>query len=191
MACIRRRRECGSSPPFSALTGFTDEARSAGDSPKKSFHCPTNMMTPIPAVKPAMTGFGMYLMTAPRRAKPNASNIIPAISVAICSPAIPCCAVMIASTATNAPVGPEICTSVPPKREVISAATMAVYSPCSGRAPLAIANAIASGSATTPTTMPARTLLRIWASVHKPSAFARRRAIMSEHERYGFGELAA
>ena len=41
-----------------------------------------------------------------------------------------------------------------------------------------VANAIASGSATTPTTMPANTFLPIWARVHKPSAFARSRAIM-------------
>src|ERR1700722_16860885 len=40
----------------------------------------------------------------------------------------------------------------------------------------------ASGSATTPTTTPANTLLRICARVHKPSAFARRRAIMSAAE---------
>lgn len=74
---------------------------------------------------------------------------------------MPCCAVMIESTAMNAPVGPEICTRVPPKSEVNSAATMAVYSPCSGRAPDAMANAMASGRATMPTTNPANTLFRI------------------------------
>ena len=35
-ACIRRRRECGSSPPLSALAGFTGEARKAGDSPNRN-----------------------------------------------------------------------------------------------------------------------------------------------------------
>ncbi len=80
----------------------------AGDRPKKSFHCPTKMMTAIPAVKPTMTGFGMYLMTAPKRANPNATKMMPAIRVAICRPPIPCCAVMMDKTAMKAPVGPEI-----------------------------------------------------------------------------------
>ena len=35
-ACISRRRECGSSPPFSALAGFTAEARSAGARPNRN-----------------------------------------------------------------------------------------------------------------------------------------------------------
>jgi hypothetical protein len=35
-ACIRRRRECGSSPPLSALAGLTAEARSAGARPNSS-----------------------------------------------------------------------------------------------------------------------------------------------------------
>ena len=34
--CIRRRRECGSSPPLSALTGLTEEARSAGSMPNRN-----------------------------------------------------------------------------------------------------------------------------------------------------------
>ena len=34
--CMRRRRACGSSPPFNALTGFTHDARSAGISPNSS-----------------------------------------------------------------------------------------------------------------------------------------------------------
>ncbi len=33
---ISRPRECGSSPPFKALIGFTDDARSAGASPKRN-----------------------------------------------------------------------------------------------------------------------------------------------------------
>ncbi len=137
------------------------------------------MMTPMPAVKPTITGFGMYLMTAPNRAKPKATRITPAISVAICRPAIPCCAVMMDSTAMNAPVGPEICTRVPPKSEVRTPATIEVYKPCSGRAPLAIAKAMAKGRATTPTMMPATTLLRMCARVHKPAALACSTAIMS------------
>ena len=37
-ACIRRRRECGSSPPLSALTGLTEEARSAGRQAEQERH---------------------------------------------------------------------------------------------------------------------------------------------------------
>src|ERR1700722_15958009 len=136
------------------------------------------MMTPIPAVKPAMTGLGMYLITAPNRANPNTSRITPAMRVAICRPAMPCCAVMMESTATNAPVGPEIWARVPPNIDVRSAATMAVYNPCSGRAPEAMANAMASGKATMPTTKPATTLLGFWERDHKPAAFPSSSAIM-------------
>ena len=76
---------------------------------------------------------------------------------------------MPASTAMNAPVGPEICTRVPPSSEVASPATMAVYSPCAGVAPEAMAKAMASGMATTPTTRPATTLGNSCARVSKPA----------------------
>ncbi len=59
-------------------------------SPKKSFHCPTQMITAIPAVKPTMTGSGMNLMTAPSWAMPSSSRMAPAIKVAICRPSMPC-----------------------------------------------------------------------------------------------------
>ena len=55
----------------------------------------------------------------------------------------------------NAPAGPPICTRLPPKIEIKPPAMMAVKIPASGLSPLAIANAIAKGSATTPTVMPA------------------------------------
>jgi len=84
------------------------------------------MMIAMPAVKPTMTGLGMNLMTLPRRASPMIRSMQPAITVAACSPAIPYCAVMPASTAMKAPVGPEICTRVPPAIEVTRPATMAV-----------------------------------------------------------------
>jgi hypothetical protein len=47
-ACMRWRRACGSSPPLSALTGCTAEARSAGAKPKSS-------MTPTVSAKPNPT----------------------------------------------------------------------------------------------------------------------------------------
>ncbi len=84
------------------------------------------MMTAMPEVKPTITGFGMKRMTLPSCRKPIASSITPAISVAACSPAMPYCAVMPASTTMKAPVGPEICTRVPPRTEVASPATIAV-----------------------------------------------------------------
>ena len=76
------------------------------------------MITAMPDVKPTITGFGMNRMTLPSRATPIASSITPAISVATCRPAMPYCAVMPASTTMKAPVGPEICTRVPPRSEV-------------------------------------------------------------------------
>jgi hypothetical protein len=55
----------------------------------------------------------------------------------------------------KAPAGPPICTLEPPSAEIRKPATIAVIRPCSGFKPLAIAKAIASGSATTPTVRPA------------------------------------
>lgn len=126
-------------------------------------------MTPIPEVKPTITGSGMYLITDPRRAAPIPIRINPAMKVAICNPAMPCCAVISASTAMKAPVGPEICNREPPKSEVQSPATMAVYTPCSGRAPEAMAKAIASGNATTPTISPARTFRPMLGRLSSPA----------------------
>src|SRR5688572_17367771 len=63
---------------------------------------------------------------------------------------------------TNAPVGPAIWTRDPPSTATISPATTAVQRPRSGVTPLAIANAMASGSATMPTTTPARRSFENW-----------------------------
>lgn len=52
----------------------------------------------------------------------------------------------------KAPVGTPICTLLPPKTEIIRPATIAVNSPFSGETPDAMANAMASGKATIPTT---------------------------------------
>ncbi len=56
---------------------------------------------------------------------------------------------------TNAPVGPPIWTRVPPSAEIRNPAMMAVQIPCTGVTPEAMAKPIASGSAMTPTVMPA------------------------------------
>ena len=55
----------------------------------------------------------------------------------------------------SASAGPPICTCGPPGTEISSPAMIAVDRPCSGLTPEAIADAIASGSGTTPTVMPA------------------------------------
>ncbi len=55
----------------------------------------------------------------------------------------------------NAPVGPPICTRDPPSAEMTRPATIAVTIPAAGLMPLAIAKAIASGRASTPTVKPA------------------------------------
>ena len=55
----------------------------------------------------------------------------------------------------NAPVGPPICTLLPLNREIIKPPIIEVYNPCSGLTPDAIAKAMASGSATIPTIIPA------------------------------------
>ena len=61
---------------------------------------------------------------------------------------------------TNAAVGPEIQKLEPPVRAMIKPATIAVYSPYWGGTPLAIARAMASGTATMPTVTPDSRSLR-------------------------------
>ncbi len=46
-------------------------------------------MTPIPMVKPTITGPGINLITEPSFSNPIATSKKPAIKVAICKPAIP------------------------------------------------------------------------------------------------------
>ncbi len=64
------------------------------------------------------------------------------------------------TTGMKAAVGPPICTRDPPRAEIRKPAMIAVCRPFSGPAPLAIASAIASGSATTATVKPAMASLR-------------------------------
>jgi len=55
----------------------------------------------------------------------------------------------------KAPAGPPICTREPPSAAMMKPAMMAVKMPASGLTPLPMAKAMASGSATRPTVMPA------------------------------------
>ena len=81
--------------------------------------------------------------------------MIPAIIVAITSPEYPNFWTTPNTITANAPVGPPIWTRLPPKNEIQNPATIAVNRPRSGPTPLAIAKAIANGSATIPTIIPA------------------------------------
>src|SRR5699024_6538639 len=96
----------------------------------------------------------------PSRAMPNRMRMTPAMRVAICRPSTPCWATIPDRITIKAPVGPAICTRLPPNTETTSPAMIAVYNPCSGLTPEAIAKAMASGRATIPTRTPA-TRLRI------------------------------
>ena len=55
----------------------------------------------------------------------------------------------------KAPVGPPIWTREPPSSEMMKPATIAVQMPAVGEQPEAMAKAMASGSASTPTVTPA------------------------------------
>ena len=55
----------------------------------------------------------------------------------------------------NAPVGPPICTLLPPKAEIMNPAIIAVTKPSVGPTPDEIPKAIARGIATTATIIPA------------------------------------
>ena len=56
----------------------------------------------------------------------------------------------------KAPVGPPICTRLPPKADIKNPAITAVISPCTGVTPEAMAKAIDNGKATIPTMIPAK-----------------------------------
>ena len=70
-------------------------------------------------------------------------------------PSSPFVLTIVATIVANAAVGPEMFTLLPPKSAIIKPAIIAVYRPCSGLTPEAIANAIESGSAIIATMMPA------------------------------------
>ena len=83
------------------------------------------------------------------------TSIIPAINVAIINPPVPNCWIIPYIMTINAPVGPPICTLVPPNADIINPAIIAVTNPSVGPTPLAIPNAMANGIATIPTIIPA------------------------------------
>ena len=124
-------------------------------SPNRSFICVEKIVRAMPAVKPMIMGYGMNLITTPSLKMPSSSRMMPAITVATARPSMPNWPIMPATMTMNAPVGPPICTLLPPSRETIKPPMMAVIRPFSGVTPLAIPKAMASGRATMPTMMPA------------------------------------
>src|SRR6202165_3026353 len=114
------------------------------------------MMTAIPFVNPTTTGRGMNLTAEPRPVAPTTIKMTPAINVHMKSPSMPYLATIPNTTTTNAPVGPPICVEDPPNAEITKPAMIAQYSPAWGGTAEAMANAIASGNATSPTVTPAR-----------------------------------
>jgi hypothetical protein len=128
--------------------------------------CCRKMMTAMPSVNPSMTGHGMYDTTWPSRNTPARSTTTPASTLTSATTPTPWLATMGASTTTIAPVGPETCTSDPPKTAATRPATIAVMSPASAPAPELTPKARASGSATMPTVIPAtrspRQVRRSW-----------------------------
>ena len=94
--------------------------------PRKSLICPIKIVTAIPAVKPVVIVYGIYLIRLPIRQTPIMIRIIPAITVASASPSIPFSAAMPATIVANAAVGPAICTRLPPRNEITNPAVIAV-----------------------------------------------------------------
>lgn len=84
------------------------------------------MTTAMPAVKPVVTGWGMNSMRLPRRSRPSAMRIRPAMRPVISSPPRPSWAWMGASSTMKAAVGPTTCSREPPKTAEMKPATMAV-----------------------------------------------------------------
>ena len=94
-------------------------------SPKKSRICVLAMMMAMPLVKPTTTGRGMKLMALPMPVAPSRTSITPPIIVHMKRPATPCCATMLETTTTKAPVGPPIWTIDPPSAEIRKPVTIA------------------------------------------------------------------
>ena len=82
--------------------------------------------TAIPAVKPVVTGCGMYVMSRPSLASPMPTRIRPAMKPARSSPPKPNRVTIGTRMTTNAAVGPVTWQRVPPRSEETSPATIAV-----------------------------------------------------------------
>lgn len=136
----------------------------AGDGcPIAGNNCSKIMMTPIPLMKPEMTGYGMYLMRLPILKIPITTWKIPASTkhaimgpIAVCiSPVVAIKVAMVAAlTTVMGPVGPLICEGVPPNAAAKNPRKMAPYNPAAAPNPDCTPKANASGNATIPAVKP-------------------------------------
>jgi len=123
--------------------------------PKASLICVEKITRAIPLVKPTTKECGKYFNKDPRRNMPKSIKKNPAIIDEIIRPFKPYFSTIPKRITIKAPVGPPICTRLPPNKDIINPAITAVIRPFSGETPEATANAIANGKATIPTTTPA------------------------------------
>ena len=104
------------------------------------------------------------MIMLPMCSRPIKISMTPARTVATARPSKPFFATMPATMEAKAAVGPAIWTLLPPKKEMMNPATMAVYRPCSGPTPEARARAMDYGRAMMATMTPATTSLPSWAA---------------------------
>ena len=94
--------------------------------PMKSLIWPMKMVTAMPVVNPVVMVYGMNRIRLPRRSTPMTISRMPASMVAAASPSMPFFSTIPATMVAKAAVGPAICTLLPPKKEMMKPATMAV-----------------------------------------------------------------
>ncbi|GAB1459214.1 hypothetical protein MASR2M50_09880 [Thauera sp.] len=148
------RCRVGSAAASAPILAKNSPGRSAICRPRKSLICEMKITTAMPLVKPITTDSGMKRIMLPRRSAPMANSSTPDIIVAMSRFCTPWSTTIAYTMGMKAPVGPPICTREPPRKAIRKPATIAVQIPAVGDMPLAIANAIASGRASTPTVMP-------------------------------------
>ena len=87
-------------------------------SPRASFIWVEKMVRAMPLVKPTTKGWGMKRNSEPNFSNPNIIIKMPARMVEIIRPSSPYCDTTPAMMMTKAPVGPPICTRLPPNNEI-------------------------------------------------------------------------
>ena len=93
--------------------------------PKKSLICVLAISTAMPLVNPITTGRGMNFTAVPIPVAPKITSKMPAITVHMNKPSMPCTVTIPATTTTNAPVGPPTCVFEPPRAEIKKPVTIA------------------------------------------------------------------
>ncbi len=126
-----------------------------GSKPKALGSCPKKIITPIPAVKPAITGIGTNRLSFPNPNMPLISCIQPANKPIIGNAASPCFSTTLAIKTDMAAAGPLTAKGVPPNKAQTIPAITAVIKPTPGGTPEASAIANDKGIATKATVIPA------------------------------------